>query len=409
MTTVRIGRPGATIVSDSTGSGPPVLLLHAGGERRQVWAPVQDALAAAGYQGIAFDLRGHGASGGVGGDALDVIAGDVGAMIDLLDAAPVVVGASLGGFAALLALADREAAVAGLVLVDVVPDPPPDRTRSWLARTVGPLADHPLVDDILRRGPELRRAAATVSAPVLLLRGERSPLTADDAARLRELVPHAREASIAGAGHLVARDAPRQLGELVVDLLGDPLVRARRIDNHLRRAGADAIAHPGGDLLSHLRRTAATLEQWQAPAWVVDAAHVHAAYGTDGFPEGLAGATRDCLVAVVGAQAEALVERYGSCDRAASYPSFRTPEPVHVHRATGRRTAFTDVQLRAFAELTIANELDVFAHSPELAARHARETMRLFTSWSSIVRDPPRRAVREWCAAHHIDGIHREQ
>lgn len=400
MSAVRLERPDATVVGDRRGSGPPVLLLHAGGERHQVWAPVQDALAAAGYEGIAFDLRGHGASGGAGGDALDVIAGDVGEMIHLLDAAPVVVGASLGGFAALWALADRdrETAVAGLVLVDVVPDPPPDRTRVWLAQTLGPRANNPLVDDILGRSSELRRAAAAVSAPVLLLRGDRPAMTADDAARLRELVPHAREASISGAGHLVARDAPRQLAEHVIGLLGDPLVRWRRIEHYLCRAGADAIPHPGGDLRSHLRRTAETLTEWEAPAWVVDAAHVHAAYGTDGFPEGLAGATRESLAAVVGAQAEELVERYCSCDRAASYPSFLTPKPAHIHRVTGRRTTFTDAQLRDFAELTIANELDVFAHSPELAARHASDALRLFTSWSPLVREPSRQAVKEWYA-----------
>jgi pimeloyl-ACP methyl ester carboxylesterase len=242
--TVQLERPGGTIVGDRTGSGPPVLLLHAGAERRQVWAPVQNALAAAGFEGVAFDLRGHGASSDAGADALDVIADDVRAMIDLFDAAPVIVGASLGGFAALLALADREHAVAGLVLVDVVPDPPPGRTRAWLAQTVGALAHHPLVEDILARRCELRRAAAGQSAPVLLLRGEHSPLTADDVARLHELVPHAREATIAGAGHLIARDAPAQLAEHVVGLLREPRVRTRRIESYLRRASADTIPHP---------------------------------------------------------------------------------------------------------------------------------------------------------------------
>src|SRR3954463_4305254 len=158
-TGVRLERPGATVVGDRRGSGPPVLLLHAGGERREVWAPVQDALAAAGYEGIAFDLRGHGGGGAARRDNLEVIAADVGAMIDLLETAPLVVGASLGGLAALLALrADqRHAAVAGLVLVDVVPDPPADSTRAWLARTPGVSAYDPLVDDILGRRSELRR------------------------------------------------------------------------------------------------------------------------------------------------------------------------------------------------------------------------------------------------------------
>ena len=108
------------------------------------------------------------------------------------------------------------------------------------------------------------------------------------------------------------------------------------------------------------------------------------------------GATRDALVAVVGARAEALVERYCSCDRAASYPSFLTPEPVHVHRITGHRTPFTGEQLRAFAELTIANELGVVAQARELAARHASVALRLFRAGSPLVRAPARRAVEQW-------------
>lgn len=397
-TTFLLERPGATIAGDRRGAGPPVLLLHAGGERKAVWAPVQDVLADAGYEAIALDLRGHGESGNAGADDLDVVAGDVGEVVDRLDAAPVLVGASLGGFAALSALAaGRQDDAAGLVLVDVVPDPQPDRTRAWLARNMPEqVAYRARMEDILGRRDELRRAAAGVSAPFLLVRGGRSVLGEDDVARLHGLVPHLREAWVPDAGHLVARDAPHDLAERLLELLADPQLRGRRIEHFLRRAGAGTIPHPGGDLLSHLRRTAAALTEWGAPPWVVDAAYVHAAYGTDGFPEGLPGATREALVAVVGSKAEHLLHRYGSCDRAASYPTFVTPDPTHVDRRTGDRTPLTEPELRAFAELTIANELDVFAHSAELAERHGAATLRLFESWSPLIGEPARRAVREW-------------
>ena len=133
MTDVALQRPDVTLIGTGTGTGegPPALLLHAGGERRQTWEPVAAALAQAGYCSLAYDQRGHGDSDPANADSLPSFAADVAAMIDTLDAAPVVVGCSLGGLAALLALDPQlEARVAGLILVDVVPDSPPQRTRA---------------------------------------------------------------------------------------------------------------------------------------------------------------------------------------------------------------------------------------------------------------------------------------
>lgn len=388
MTGLVLPCAGVVLHGEAVGAGPPAVLLHAGGERRGVWSPVAKALADAGCSSVAYDLRGHGDSAGAPAERLDDLAGDVSRMIEATSAAPVLVGASLGGFAAVLALADRELArrTAGLVLVDVVPDPPPARTRAWLARNTRVVGEGPIVDDILARGPELCGIVRRLQLPVLLVRGgRRSPLHDDDVERFARLATHGMTASIPGAGHLVARDAPASLARLIAAFHVDPRVRRRRIERFLADAGAVRIDHPGGTLLDHLRRTGTRLEQWGAPDWVVDAGRVHAAYGTDGFPHAMPGASRKLLVDVIGHRAERLVHLYATAARSLSYPTFTGEAPTVVDRRTGELTALDRKTRRALAELTVANELDVFAHSPELLARHGTKAATVFRSWKPLL------------------------
>src|SRR3954464_4419952 len=173
MSTMRVTleRGDATLVGTAAGRGPTALLLHAGGERRGVWDPIANCLAAAGFRAVAYDLRGHGESGAAGADRLATHAGDVMAMLAREAVPAFVVGASLGGLAALLALRDPQARAmaAGLVLVDVVPDLPPDRVRAYLRGLRGGLAERPLVADCLVHRPELRAAAAELGELALLL------------------------------------------------------------------------------------------------------------------------------------------------------------------------------------------------------------------------------------------------
>ncbi|GAB3878705.1 hypothetical protein GCM10029964_029760 [Kibdelosporangium lantanae] len=141
--------------------GPTVLLLHAGGERRRVWTPVTDVLVAAGFRCVAYDQRDS--------DNLAAYAADVAAMLAAEPPGCVVVGASLGGLAVMAALADVR--IAGLVLVDVVPNLDPDRVRGFLA--AGGLLDAhaALVEDVLAQVPRLRRNVAELDCPVLLVHG----------------------------------------------------------------------------------------------------------------------------------------------------------------------------------------------------------------------------------------------
>ena len=52
---------------------------------------------------------------------------------------------------------------------------------------------------------------------------------------------------------------------------------------------------------------------------------------------------------------------------------------VFRDRFTGRACTPPEQQVRAFAELTAANELDVIRHSPELAARHGPSLVKLIS------------------------------
>jgi pimeloyl-ACP methyl ester carboxylesterase len=230
MTRIALGRPDGYLVGTDSGEGPLALLLHAGGERRSVWTPVSETLAGLGYRTVAFDLRGHGESTGRDANRLPPFAADVAAMLGAFDAMPVVVGASLGGLAALLALGSEQtrAQAAGLVLVDVVPRLDPGRVRAFLAETVGNLAARPLVDDILDRTNALTIAARSIDLPALLVRGGRSPVAEHDVDAFMFDMPGARVDVIEGAGHLVARDSPHELAGAIAAQLGHPDVRSRR-------------------------------------------------------------------------------------------------------------------------------------------------------------------------------------
>jgi len=233
MTEIALVRGDTTLRGTATGTGPTVLLLHAGAERRGVWTPLAAPLAQQGLRTVAYDLRGHGDSPGPV-TTLRTIADDVTAMIRREPAPVVVVGASLGGLAAIAALADPRAArhVAGLVLVDLVPDPDPVRTRAWL-NARGLRRDRAeLVEDILGRGPELLAAATKIDLPILLVRGgPTSPISDAEVDRLRAAHPAITMSRVPAAGHLVARDAPGELARIIADqastwLAAEPTVRA---------------------------------------------------------------------------------------------------------------------------------------------------------------------------------------
>lgn len=171
------------------------------------------------------------------------------------------------------------------------------------------------------------------------------------------------------------------------------------IEQFLRARGAAAMPHPGGGtLLEHLVRVGHKLAEWGASPELQVAGLCHASYGTDGFaPYLLDPADRSVLTDLIGPRAESLVYLYASCDRAATYPRLRGGErPVFRDRFTGTEQEPDAEGLRAFLEITAANELDVFAHNAVLANRYRPGLYRLLeparallsaAAWDAVERE----------------------
>jgi pimeloyl-ACP methyl ester carboxylesterase len=128
------GASGNTLAGDVYGEeGPPVLLLHGGGQTRHAWRKTGELIARMGRVAYAVDQRGHGDSewiAGSGGYDFGDFAADARVLADTLaersGVRPVAVGASLGGIACMLAEGGPQRPKHGhvfsaMVLVDITP------------------------------------------------------------------------------------------------------------------------------------------------------------------------------------------------------------------------------------------------------------------------------------------------
>ena len=273
------GVDGVRIVADRLGDplAPAVVFLHGGGQTRRSWGRAAAAVAERGWQAITVDLRGHGESDwSTDGDyRVTSFAGDVLEVLRHLPPRPVLVGASLGGFTAMLLAGELAPATArAVVLVDIVPDMDPsgasrihsfmyDRITSGfdsldevadMIQEYNPHRRRPsdldglrtnlrhrdgrwywhwdpkFIDGTSARPPievtEVDRLNAAIEAilrtnvPMLLVRGQMSDLVTKE--RAEEFIarfPEIDFVDVGGAGHMVAGDRNDIFAGAVVEFL----------------------------------------------------------------------------------------------------------------------------------------------------------------------------------------------
>jgi pimeloyl-ACP methyl ester carboxylesterase len=279
-----LGNSGNKLSADVFGdNGPAVLLLHGGGQTRHAWRATAEQLARTGWIAYAVDQRGHGDSEWIADGSYSSFdfAADVKALARELTrrtgARPVVIGASLGGLAALLAEGETErdedsALMSALVLVDITPRVDMDgvsRIQGFMrshakdgfasvadaAQAVAEYLPHrprPKSNEGLKKNLRLSPdgrwrwhwdprfmdgrgrfgadreimekslvdAARRIRIPALLVRGGSSELVQE--AHVKEflqLVPHADYVDVGGARHMVAGDRNDHFSAAVLGFL----------------------------------------------------------------------------------------------------------------------------------------------------------------------------------------------
>jgi pimeloyl-ACP methyl ester carboxylesterase len=279
--TDHIAARGLRLAADIGGpeDGPTVVLLHGGGQTRHSWAGTWRVLVDAGWRAISLDLRGHGDSewSDEGDYSLDAFVDDLRTVVGTLSSPPVLVGASLGGLASLVAVAEapvQEDVARAIVLVDVahrVEESGRDRIGAFMTGNIDGFASlEEAADAIAAYNPHrprpkdlsglaknlrqredgrwvwhwdprfvmgqlgsadetrasvvdpfrLEKAVDALAIPALLVRGRSSDLLSEEGARdFMERVPGAEFADVAGAGHMVAGDRNEIFNQAILGFL----------------------------------------------------------------------------------------------------------------------------------------------------------------------------------------------
>ena len=191
---------------------PTVFLMHGGGQTRHSWSGAARALVDRGYRVVNYDARGHGDSdwSSQGAYSLTDRVDDLRAMLSLSSPRFALVGASLGGATALLATA-AGILPAGLVLVDIVPEPQPEGieriTRFMSAHPNGFGSLEEAVDAVAAYNPTRPRSGASAGLMRNLRRRSDGRLYWHWDPRIMELKPATHHAQVQEAAREVGRRA----------------------------------------------------------------------------------------------------------------------------------------------------------------------------------------------------------
>ena len=253
-----------TLACDRAGpaGGPPVVLLHGIGGGRAIWRGSLPALAAAGFDAIAFDLPGYGDSALEPPGGVDAMARAVAAAMQALGLAPAaVVGHSMGGMVAQALAALVPERLRALVLACTSPafgKPDGDWQARFVRERLAPLdagggmaalaaqlvpgmvapgtppAAVAEAQAVMARVPEAtyravlaaivafdRRAdLPAIGVPTLCLAGAHDRTAPPEVMRrMAERIPGAAYAELAGAGHVANVEQPQAFNDALVAFL----------------------------------------------------------------------------------------------------------------------------------------------------------------------------------------------
>jgi pimeloyl-ACP methyl ester carboxylesterase len=259
---VQASAGGRLVGYEESGSGVPLLLLHAFPLSRRLWAPQLASLGGRAHC-IAPDFRGFGDSPPQPPYTMDQYADDVVALLDALGVAePVVVaGLSMGGYVAFALWRRHPDRIRALILADTRPtaDTPEQATgrretienvrRGGSEAIAGELVPKMLSEHTLRRSPETGKQVAvmvaaqpaegiigateamlarpdstptleTITVPTLVIVGEDDRITPPDVAEsMHRAIRGSRLERLRHAGHLSSLERPAAFNGVVAELL----------------------------------------------------------------------------------------------------------------------------------------------------------------------------------------------
>ena len=250
---------------------PPMVCLHGHTGQARIWDEFAEVMRDS-YHVYAVDQRGHGESAhAMDGYARDRFVEDLAAFVDALELERFTLsGLSMGGWHSMLYTAEHPDRVERIVMVDIGPEPSEESISASGSRPLTPMVFESLEDAVewMRSGnpwasdarllkdaqhkmkqsdngswtwkadqelfnvplpdmsdPDLIgrywSALETIPCPILEVRGSESPLVSDSVLdRMKAAANDLSSVDVAGAGHVVTVDKPREFIEASREFLG---------------------------------------------------------------------------------------------------------------------------------------------------------------------------------------------
>jgi len=236
---------GVSSYHETTGEGPPLVLLHGGFCSLEVLRPLARALSTA-YQVYAAERPGHGRTPDRDGAySYDEVVSDTLAYLDAMDLTDAhVVGYSDGAVAGLLLGRDHPDRVRSLVTISANLDPggfvtedrqdravPADAMRSITAQYADLSPDGAGYSAVVSaklhamwaEEPDIAASSLTaIVAPTLVIAGQHDMVALEHTALIAESIPAAQLAVVPGTSHLLVLERPQFIGVVISDFLSDP-------------------------------------------------------------------------------------------------------------------------------------------------------------------------------------------